>query len=269
MPETPERSPIAQAPLSAILLAFNAEAELEEVISAWDNYLSGLARPYEIQLVDDGSTDDTRQRADRLAEKIAHVRVLGHEQHVGTGAALRTGLAAARHPLVFTVPCTKEFHPPDLYRVLDSIDQVDLVTGYRVGRPVPRWLQMVDYCRRLLARVFLGAAPEPRVSWPGQAGWGRRWLARWLFGVRVRDPECSYRLYRREILERLTIQSDSAAALIEILAKANHLECLMAEVPVSWVPPQKPPLDPVERKGGQELRLLFFQPVFKRKEAPQ
>jgi glycosyltransferase involved in cell wall biosynthesis len=261
MPDAPERSPIAQAPLSAILVAFNGGPELEEVIAAWDAYFIGLTRPYEILLVNDASADDTACRAGKLTEAMPHLRLLSHEQHLGSGAALRTGFLAARYPLVLTVPCDKQYQPPDLYRVLEAIDQVDLVAGYRVGT-LPVVLRIWDLCGRFLARVMLGASLERRGCWPGRAGWGRRWLARRLFGVRVQDPECPYRLYRREILQRLPIQSNSSVAQIEILAKANHLECVMAEVPVSWVPLKNPIVDPVEQRGGQELRRLFFAPDF-------
>src|SRR5437667_47210 len=82
----------------------------------------------------------------------------------------------------------------------------DLVAGYRVGLPVPGWLSLWDGCRRLLTRVLLGVTREPRDCWPGLAGWRRRWLARWVFGIRVQDPECPYRLYRREIFGRMPIQ---------------------------------------------------------------
>jgi glycosyltransferase involved in cell wall biosynthesis len=262
MPDLPERSPIAQAPLSAVLLAFNAGTELDDVVHAWDGYLSGLSRPYEILLVDDGSTDDTAQRANEAAGRLPYLRVLKHEQHLGVGMALRTGIGAARHPMLFTAPCNKEYSPPDLYRVLEAIDQVDLVTGYRLGPILPGWLRVLDYLRRFLARIFLGAVLEPRESWPGLAGWRRRWLARWLFGVRVQDPECPYRLYRREVLEGLPIQCASSLAQIEILAKANYLECLMAEVPVSWVRPAHVSVDPLDKAAAEEWRRLFVDPDF-------
>src|SRR5262249_34149767 len=137
MPDTPERAPISQAPLSAILLAFNAGPDLEPVVSAWDAYLADMSRPYEILLVNDGSTDDTAARADHLAAAKPHLRVLHHERHCGVGAALRTGIREAGHPLVLTVPSDRQFQPPDLYRIFEAIDQVDLVVGYRVGLPVP------------------------------------------------------------------------------------------------------------------------------------
>src|ERR1700738_4575166 len=165
MPATPERPPIAQAPLSAVLLAHNAGPDLEAVVSAWDAYLASLARPYEIVVVNDASTDGTGPGVDKLAAALPHLRVLHHDTHLGFGAALRTGLLNARNPLVFTVPCDKQFHPPDLYRVLEPIDQVDLVAGYRVGLPLPARLRVLDGLRRLVARVLLGAVLEPRDSW--------------------------------------------------------------------------------------------------------
>jgi glycosyltransferase involved in cell wall biosynthesis len=262
MPDLPERAPIAQAPLSAILLASAATTEVDEVVSAWDSYLSERGRPYEIVLVDDGCNDLIKQDLQKLAGQKPSLRFMTHDQHRGLGAALRTGLQNVRHPLVVTVPCDKQYQPADLYRPLDAIDQVDLVVGYRVGLPIPAWLRLARLGKSLLARVFLGAGLEPYECWPGATGWRRRWLARWVFGVRVQDPECPLRLYRREIFERLPIQCDSSAALIEILAKANHLECIMAEVPVSWVPPKSSAINPIDQRVRSELKRLFFEPQF-------
>ena len=253
---------MGQAPLTLLLLAYNAEADLDEVVAAWDGYLASLGRPYEILLVNDGSTDNTAARAEALRATYPHLRIEHHPQHTGIGTSLRTGAQHARHPLLVTAPCDKQFHPPDLYRVLESIDQVDLVIGYRVGPSVPGWLRFVDGVGQVFARIFLGSLPEPRESWVGWSGWRRRWAARWLFGLRVQDPECPFRLYRRTLFDRFPVQSDSSAAQIEILAKANHLECVMAEVPVSWVPLKDAPVAPTERNVKRELRRLFSNPEF-------
>ncbi len=245
-------------------MAYNAGPELDDVLVGWENYLTDLSRPYEILLVDDASTDDTAARAETFAGRNPNIRVLRLEQHGGAGAALRAGFRAVRHPLVLTVACDKQYQPSDLYRALEAIDQVDLVIGYRVGVPVPTWWRVRDGVRFLLSRLLLGAALEPTVCWLGRRGRARRWLARWVFGVRVQDPECPYRLYRREVLDRFIIQSNSSVAQIEILAKANHLECMMAEVPVSWVPSNLPSVDPIEGQASRELYRLFFGPEFQR-----
>src|SRR4051794_31821659 len=99
-----QRNPIATAPLSVVLTAHNVGPELEEVVRAWAAQLDALERPAEIVLVNDGSTDETRARADALAPLLPALQVHHHDSPRGVGAALRTGLAAARHPLVAT--CT-------------------------------------------------------------------------------------------------------------------------------------------------------------------
>lgn len=258
-----ERTPISQAALSLVLTARECRADVDEVLAAWHGYLVTLSRPFEILLVDDGSSDGTPERALVLGEQYPELKVLRHEQPRGLGAALKTGIDAARQPLVVTAPCDKQFEPSGLYRILEAIDQVDFVTGYRVGPRLPFLQRLWDDWRRLLARLFLGASLEPRTSWPGLSGWRRRWAARWLFGVRVQDPECPFRLYRREVFDKIPLQCAGSAVLIEILAKANHRECLMAEVPVFWMPPPRSAVHAhADVTASAELRRLFFKPEF-------
>jgi hypothetical protein len=259
------RPPIAAAPISVILPARNAGTDIDDVVGAWVKLLDSLQREYEVILVDDASSDDTRLRAEPLIRAFPRVRMLQHPQRRGLGAALRTGIAAAQHPLLFYTTCDKHYHPDDLRRMLKEIDKLDLVAGYRVGRVIPGWLVWLERIKRLLVRVFLGMSLERRDCWLGWAGYGRRWAARWLFGLRVRDPECVFCLFRRELFKRIPIQNDGDFAAIEILAKANFLGCLMAEAPVTclvrqgrnypagWDPP---------RRLRQEIGQLFRRPDF-------
>src|SRR5690348_1370402 len=100
MPEPTPLPPVATQPLSVVLLAYNDAAHLEKVVSDWLAYLDGLGRDYEVLLVDDGSTDNTGGRAADLAARRGRLHVVRHPSHQGEGAALRSGLAKARHPLV-------------------------------------------------------------------------------------------------------------------------------------------------------------------------
>ncbi len=266
-----QRSPIATAPLSVVLTACNAGAELEDVVADWVKHLDGLNRPYEIVLVDDGSADLTGVRADALAERLPCLRVHHHPLPRGVGAALRTGIADARHPLLFCTTCDRQYRSEDLEPLLGAIDRVDLVTGCRAGRP-PAPLRWLGVAYRLFVRVIFGVSLRPAPCWLGRSGWGRRWLARWVFGVRVHDPECAFRLFRREIFRRIPIQTDGDLAQVEILAKANFLGCLMDEIPVVHRPP--PPGAP-RPKPGRTLRdawRLFhvadFGPAVLPAEAP-
>jgi len=236
MADSCERRPIATAPLSVILLAYNEGPSFEELVTAWLAALNALQREYEIILVDDGSTDETAAWADALAGRYPRLRVLHHQHRRGLGAALRTGLAAARHPLVCTATCDRQYDQADLQPLLGIIDQVDLVTGIRVWQPVPRWLRFLGAVYFLIARIVFGVPREPRSVWLGWPGSPRRWLARWVFGLRLQDVECVLRLYRRSILPRIVVQSDGPFAQVEILAKANFLGCWLAEVPVTHRP---------------------------------
>ena len=210
MTESLEREPIAQAPLSVILPAYNQETNLEKALGDWIDYLESLGRDYEILVVDDGSTDRTGELAQGLRSAHPRLHVYRHPARQGYGAALRTGLAAAQYPLCFYADCNNGYVAGDLQLLLEAIDQVDLVTGYRV------W-----------------AGPQPRSS---LKEYFFRRLVRLVFGIKLKDIDCSFKLFRRAIFARIPIQSNSSFVHAEILAKANFLGCLMTEVPVSYHP---------------------------------
>src|SRR5260370_35024668 len=124
MPEPSERSPIAQAPLSVVLPAHNVESNLEPAVRAWLTFLDSLRRDYEIFVVNDGSTDRTAEHAEALTRLSPRLQVLHHGQASGIGASLRTGLAAARLPLLCYAECSPAYQPAALAKMLQLIDHV-------------------------------------------------------------------------------------------------------------------------------------------------
>jgi glycosyltransferase involved in cell wall biosynthesis len=264
MPELPRLPPIASQPLSVVLLAHNRAHHLETVLSSWVTFLNGLDRDYEIIVVDDGSTDGSAALSDKLASNYRRVQVLRHERTRGEGAALRTALSVARHPLLFYTLCDPHYQPADLGRLLRKrtdpqkpeleLDHVHILSGSRGGRPPPWPWRVAGRFWRAVCRVLFGQAPE---RLPGWLGWKRhfaRMLARVLFGVRYHDVACPFRLHRREIFARIPLQSDGLFVHVEILAKANYLGLVMGEeVPLD--PGHYPPL--AERWSREELRQLL------------
>jgi glycosyltransferase involved in cell wall biosynthesis len=229
MPELPTLPPIAAAPLSVVLLARDDAARLEGVTASWVTYLNGLGREFELILVEDGSRDGSAERVAELAARHPHLRVLRHEFPRGEGAALATGLAAAKHPLVAYCRCEPRYQPSDLRKLLREIDKVHLVSGYRAGRAAPLVVHMAALLYGVFYRIVFSHAPLPA---PGWLGWKRllgRWLVRAFFGVRSRDIASPYRLLRRDILARIPLQSRGSFAHVELLAKANFLGHLIAE----------------------------------------
>ncbi len=206
MPFNWERAPIRTSAISVVLVAREAETTVAGVLEALLAQVEGLKREHEVLVVDDGSSDQTVAVVDAFVERKSKVRLLRHDKPQGYGAALRTGLAAAKHPLLLSLPADGGYQPADLPKLLNWIDQSDAVCGVR--RPRPRF------------KVF-----------------GQRWLVRLLFGVQLTDPACHFRLYRKSVLERFPIQSRGCFADVEIAAKANFLECLLAEAEVAWQAP--------------------------------
>src|SRR5262249_49272577 len=154
--------------LSLVIPAFNEEHGIAPAISEANDALSQMADKYEVLIVDDGSSDQTRSVAEREAQQRPHVRILHHEHNRGYGAALRTGFEAARFDLVAFTDADCQFDLRDLSRLAPLAEQAPIVVGFRHERQDP-WL------RKFLSR-------------------GYNFLARLLLGTRVRDCDCALKV---------------------------------------------------------------------------
>jgi len=191
---------------------YNEEGNIEQAVSSALLVLAELADSYEVIVVDDGGRDRTGEIADRLGAGNAHVRVVHHPDTRGYGAALRSGLAAARYPLVAVVDGGNQFDLGELAILLRALDRGDIVCGYRITQHDP-------LIRRIYAFMY-------------------NRLARVLFHIRIRDVNCGFKIYRRDLLERLLPQLRSSGALInvEMLARARTLGAKVTEVGVHHFP---------------------------------
>lgn len=189
--------------------AENIEGLVEESLAT----LPSLADRFEIVCVDDGSSDGTGAIADRLA--AAHpdfVRVVHHPRNLGYGAAVRSGLAASRYSLVCFTDGDRQFRVADIGRLLHRLDEsgADVVVGYRLKRADPA-------LRLAYARAY-------------------RLSLRLLFGLRVRDPDCACKLFRRTALEGIAVESDGAFLSAELLIKIGARGRRMVETGVPHHP---------------------------------
>jgi glycosyltransferase involved in cell wall biosynthesis len=254
-----------------LLPVHNQAAGLESITENWLRALSRLERQVEFVVINDASTDDSAAIAGKLAGRHPEMRVLKHDQRQGYGAALRAGVAAASQPLVFYTACDYPYPPADLAKLLEVIDGADVVSGCRTD-PVPGWLRRLGSAYRLFARVVFGVEPEPRPGWRGWPAWREALWLRLAFGLRLWDPMSAYKLFRRSVLERIPIQSNGEFVHAELLAKANFMGCLMAEVPIGRLPGNfkgiaEPPAPGTE--VGREARTVFRRPVFAVPKPPE
>ena len=184
--------------------AENIEAMVEDVIQMMDP----LADDYEVIVVDDGSRDGTAQVVKSLEQRYPQVRLVQHEVNQGYGAAVFSGLTNASKELVFFTDSDRQFDLQEIHKLLDLIDQADLIVGYRAPRRDP-------FMRKL-------------------NGWGWSALVTLLFGYTARDIDCAFKLMHRTVIERLKDQVASRGATFsaEFLIRAKRDGFRIREVPL-------------------------------------
>jgi len=251
-PDESPRPPIAQAPISLILLATGATSDAAESIIEWRTYLATLDRPFELLLVPIIALDPNPM--------LAELRQITYDPARGIGPALQAAVEAAQHPLIAIATADRQYQPADLNVLLAVIDKVDLVIGCRIARRPGMARRALGALGRAIGWLLIGLPLQASPCIAGATPWRRRWVARWAFGVRLVDPESAFRLIRRGAALRIVLQSRGWFALVEQLAKANHLELIMAEEPIAWSPLAALPGDP--SPFAQDARGLFRHPDF-------
>jgi glycosyltransferase involved in cell wall biosynthesis len=201
---------LALSTLSVILPALNEAENLRRGLGPTVDALAALPLDWEIVVVDDGSTDATWATVSEWHGRDPRVRGVRHSQNQGYGAALRTGFRSARHDRIFFTDADLQFDLRELPLLLRHADEHDIVAGYRRFRRDP---------------------PHRRLNaW----AWGR--LVDGLFDLGVRDVNCAFKLFRREVLEHAVIRSEGAFVNTEILARARASGFSVMQVPVTHYP---------------------------------
>lgn len=197
--------------ISAVLPAFNEEENIEAAALKMLETLKTLPFPdYEVIIVNDGSRDRTGEIGDALAAQHPQIRVIHHPTNLGYAQALRTGFTNAKSDLIFYTDSDNQFDVRELKNFIAPIEDYDMVCGFRIYRYDP------------FTRLFLS--------------WGFNLLVRIIFRIRVRDIDCAFKLFRREIFDKVTIESQKFFVDAEILAKARYHKFSMTELGVRHYP---------------------------------
>jgi glycosyltransferase involved in cell wall biosynthesis len=196
--------------LSIVLPAYNEEANIERAVAMATDVASRHCTDHEIIVVDDGSADRTAEIVDKLAAADPRVRLIRHETNKGYGGALLSGFFAAKMDLVFFTDSDNQVDLDELAVFIDLIQSVDVVAGYRIKRRDP-------FFRRVNARAW-------------------NYLVRALFYVPVRDIDCAFKLFRREVFDGLELKSVGAMVNTELMVKLGRSGYRVVEVGVSHFP---------------------------------
>jgi glycosyltransferase involved in cell wall biosynthesis len=212
MTADPPRSRVPR--LSFFFPAHNEEANIAGLVAEALDTLPTIADTFEIIAVNDGSRDRTRALADELtAANPGVVRAVHHPTNLGYGAALRSGFSAARFELVAFTDGDRQFRVEDVARLTERLagpDRPDVVAGFRIRRADPLLRTLYARAYRLANRLF--------------------------YGLRITDVDCACKLFRREALEGIRVESDGAFFSAELLIKLEAAGRSVVEVGVPHYP---------------------------------
>lgn len=176
--------------ISVILPAYNEEGGIRESVLGADNYLKNNFRDYEILVVSEGSTDNTGGVVRQLEKEIKAAKLFLRKEWTGLGGALRTGFKNASKELIFYTDADRQFDIRELDKFMPLIDRYDVVTGFRIKRNDAS-------IRSLMSSLY-------------------NWTMKILFGVRVKDVNCAFKLYKREVIEKIDFLPNVTEGIINI-----------------------------------------------------
>ena len=195
------------AGLSVFFPAYNDSGTIASMVIRAVRAAAELTPDFEIIVVDDGSADSTADIADELARTYPQVRAVHHPTNRDYGAALQTGFRSATKELIFYTDGDAQYDPSELSALWASMTaDVDLVNGYKISRADPMH-------RILIGRLY-------------------HYIVSILFGLKLRDVDCDFRLMRRTIFERINLEKTSGIICVEMMKKIQDAGFRIAEVPV-------------------------------------
>lgn len=201
-----------QDSISIVIPAYNEEATIAAVVEEARGVLASLTTDYEVLVVDDGSTDRTRELADHSAQADpAHVRVIHHELNRGFAGAIKTCYANATKDWVFLAPADKQVDLRELADFVALTDGADIIVGYRKNRAEPFYRSFNSWSFHMLCRIF--------------------------FGIKLKQISTS-KLYRRTLLQSISITAAPSSAMVEpeVIYKAMQRGARIREVGMTHYP---------------------------------
>lgn len=226
--------------LSAFFPAYNEGENVEKMCASLKMILPRVAEDYEIIIVNDGSQDGTKEIVDRLAREDGRIHIVHHERNMGYGAAIRSGINACRKEYLFFTDGDNQFDVSQLSLLVPLISHYDGVIGFRLNRQDP-WIRRFN-------------------AW----AWNR--LVRLMFGLKLKDINCAFKLFHRKVFNQIQLESSGAMISTEMLVKIKDKGFKVQEMGILHSPRL------VGKQTGANLRVVLsaFRELFifykKRKE---
>jgi glycosyltransferase involved in cell wall biosynthesis len=193
--------------ITAFFPAYNDGGTIGSLVMTTLHTLAELTDDYEVLVIENGSTDYTVEVLEDLAQRHEHFRYFSHREPLGYGGAVRLGFKKASKDLIFYTDGDAQYDPRELKLLLPALtDNVDVVNGWKIDRSDPLH-------RKIIGRIY-------------------HHTVKLLFGFKLRDVDCDFRLMRREVFDVVELESDSGTLPLELVKKLQDAEFRFAEVPV-------------------------------------
>lgn len=208
--------------ISVFFPCYNDAKTIGGLVEDATKTLKTLTSNYEVIVINDGSKDESSQVLEQLSVKNKRLKVVTHKKNRGYGGALKSGFAKASKDLVFYTDGDAQYDVKELSILLSLMTpDVNFVNGVKMRRGDAEY------------RVVFGNM--------------HKFVNRWMFWLPIYDVDCDFRLIRRNLMERVTLESNSGSICIELVKKAERAGAVFRQVSVHHY----------DRKFGQSQ---FFRP---------
>lgn len=199
--------------ISVFLPTLNEEENIKDCVVSVDKYLNKRFKDYEILVIASGSTDKTVEIVNKLANKNKHVKLINSKEKLGYGIALRSGFAHSTKELIFYTDSDNQFDIKDMDKMLPLLSSFDIVSGYRINRQDP------------IMRIFIANAYNLIINI--------------LFNLNIKDVDASFKIYKKKVLDKIELKSETGLIDAEVLIKARKKGFSIGQVGVRHFPRKK------------------------------
>lgn len=218
--------------ISVFLPALNEEENIKTAVLSIRKYLNQRFKDYEILVISDGSTDNTNRIVRGLSKKDRKIKLFTRKKRLGYGAALRAGFENSSKDIIFYTDADNQFNIEDMNKLLPHLNKYDIVSAYRINRQNPPMRLFVADIYNMIIRI--------------------------LFNLKIRDIDCSFKLYKRKVFESITLKANTGLIDAEVLIKAKKKGFKIGQIGVKHYPRLKG--QTVYEMGGEIKIFALVRP---------
>lgn len=196
--------------ISVFLPVFNEGENIEKSVLSIKKYLQERFSDFEILVISDGSTDSTNGIVKNLSKKDKRIKLFARKKKLGYGAGLKAGFAHSSKELVFYTDGDNQFNIEDMDKLLPLLTSYDIASAYRINRKDPLMRIFIAYVYSLLLQIF--------------------------FGLKIKDVDASFKLYKKQVFDKMKLVTNTGLTDAEVLIKAQREGYKIGQIGVRHYP---------------------------------